>query len=257
MTDEVLAVSYIKHDAWAEISLNRPARRNAITGPLGSALAEAFEQAQADDEVQAVLFRGEGGAFCSGLDLDEFTTEPKPDWMATWPAIWRRTHTAIYACNKPIVGALERFAINGGAALIIACDFVVAGDKAFVSVAEVKMGMPAPYNLAWLSLRHGEAVAARLALLGERLLGPQLVQLGLAFESVADESVDARSRELVGEIAAYPAGASARIKGTIRGLKDIDIDAYFERALALSKGGARPPPRHRGLDSAIGAANEA
>ena len=57
-------------------------------------------------------------------------------------------------------------------------------------MGEVKLGMAAPYNLVWLQLKHSESVTARLALLGERVHGPQLLELGVVTECVADEAVD-------------------------------------------------------------------
>ena len=236
-------VTFAVKDGVAHITLNRPQRRNAITGPLGIALAEAFEAAQADPDVNAVLFAGAGGAFCSGLDLGEFNTDPKPDWMAEWPALWRRAHRAIFACEKPIVGALERFAINGGAALMLASDFCVAGNTAFLHVGEVQIGMAAPYNLAWLRLKHSEAVCTRLALLGEHIDGPTLTSLGIAHAAVEDTAVLAQATALAQQLANYPNQAAARIKRGLRQTIDVDIEAYFDRAIAAAAGGARPPPK--------------
>jgi enoyl-CoA hydratase/carnithine racemase len=232
------------HGTWAEIILDRPHRKNAITGPLGKDLAAAFERAQADDAVQAVLLRGEGGAFCSGLDLDAFSADPKPDWMATWRETWQRAHMAIFACEKPIVCALERFAINGGAALAIASDFCITGETAFLQVGEVRIGMAAPYNLAWLRIRHSEAVSARVAMLGDRIAGPELARLGLATEVVDDANVEARARELSEQLASFPAGANGRIKSIVRSCSGVDAEELFAKAWALS-GDAAPPPRRR------------
>ena len=223
----------------------RPERKNAITGPLGTALADAFESVQTDDTIQAVLFRGAGGAFCSGLDLKAFGAEPKPDWMADWAATWRRAHLAIFACEKPIVCALERYAINGGAALAIASDFCIAGEEAFLQVGEVRIGMAAPYNLAWLSIRHGEAVSARVALRGDRIQGPELVNMGLATEAVADADVLTRARAYTEELAGFPAGAGARIKRVLRRCNGVDAAALFDEAKALSAGGAVLAYAHR------------
>ena len=164
-------VERIDRDGWAEIVLNRPARRNAINGPLGERLADAFRAANADDGVQAVLFRGAEGAFCSGLDLKGFNADPPPEWLPRFNAIWRAAHKAIFDCQKPIVAALERYAINGGAALALAADLLIAGETAFLQVGEVKMGMAAPYNMAWLRLRHSENVAAKLTITGRRFPG--------------------------------------------------------------------------------------
>ena len=177
-----MTVEIIRHDNWAEIILSRPERKNAITGPLGIALAEALNTLNNDDAVQLALLRGAGGAFCSGLDLKEFNADPSPDWLPSFQSIWRETHRSLFEFQKPLIGALERYAINGGAALAIACDLLVTGEEAFLQVGEVQLGMGAPYNMAWFNLRHSEAVIAELTLIGDRMPGPELLRLGIARE---------------------------------------------------------------------------
>ncbi|MDE0192389.1 MAG: enoyl-CoA hydratase/isomerase family protein [Gammaproteobacteria bacterium] len=234
-------VEVVDHGRWAEVILNRPARRNAINGPLGEGLASAIRRADADDGVQAILLRGADGAFCSGLDLKAFNAEPPPDWMPRFPAIWRRAHKAIFECRKPIVAALERFAINGGAALALAADLLVAGEGAFLQVGEVRQGMAAPYNLAWLRFRHSENVAAQLTLTGRRFTGSELVAMGVAYAVAPDDIVLPTAMRLVEEVAAYPDGGLARIKTLLRAYNDASADDWFDRATRHA--GPRVKPR--------------
>lgn len=233
-------VKFVDHGRWAEVILNRPERRNAINGPLGEALAAAIERAVADDGVQAILLRGAGGAFCSGLDLKAFNAEPPPDWMPRFSAIWRTTHKAIFECRKPIVVALERFAINGGAALALSADLLVAGETAFLQVGEVKQGMAAPYNMAWLRLRHSENTAAKLTLTGRRFPGKELASLGIAYAAVPDEDVATAARQLAEELAAYPDGGLARNKTLLRAYNDAGADDWFDRATRHAGPRVRP-----------------
>ena len=233
-------VELVDHGRWAEVILNRPERRNAVNGPLGEALAAAIRQADAADAVQAVLLRGAGGAFCSGLDLKAFNAEPAPDWMPRFGDIWRAAHTAIYECGKPIVAALERFAINGGAALALAADLLVAGETAFLQVGEVKQGMAAPYNMAWLRLRHSEDVAARLTLTGRRFAGSELATLGIAYSVAADPDVVSTARRLVEDLAGYPDGALKRIKAVLRAYNDTPADDWFDQATRHAGPGLKP-----------------
>lgn len=201
----------------AEIVLNRPARRNAVTGPLAQRLHAEIVAATEDDEVAVLLIRGAGGAFCSGLDLGEFRADPPPDWMPDFSGLWLDVHAALYDCPKPIVAALERFAINAGSALALAADVLVAGEQAFLHVGEIQMGMAAPMNMAWLRLRHPESVASRLAIVGRRYAGPELAAMGVAAEVVDDAGVVDRARELSATIAGYPPQGVRAIKQTIGG----------------------------------------
>ena len=217
----------------AHVVLNRPERRNALIGPLADQLAEVIEELNGDTEVTVVVLRGAGNAFCSGLDLKAFSEDPRPDWVPEFGRKWRRVHTALFESDHIIVGALERAAVNGGAALALACDFLVAGDNAFLQVGEIQQGMAAPMNMAWLRLRFDEALAARVALLGDRIAGPQLVQLGIAFQSVPDDQVLSAVDALVERLAAHQAGGVRRIKTSLRRTVVTDTaDEWFARALA-------------------------
>lgn len=225
---------------WGEIMLNRPERKNAITGPFGEQLADALEELQDDEQVQAILLYGAGGAFCSGLDLNAFNAEPEPAWVADFQATWRRAHSALFNCSKPIVGALERYAINGGAALAIACDYLVTGEQAFLQVGEVQIGMAAPYNMAWLNLRHSERVIAEVTLIGDRLHAADLIRLGLANESVVDDQVLANARALCQRFADFPAGTPQKIKTGMRARISDSADAWFDRHTAVAGPRVKP-----------------
>lgn len=200
----------------AELVLNRPDRRNALVGPMIEQLTKAVEELSADPAIQVVLFRGEGGAFCSGHDLKELQAEPRPEWANSLANIFRTTNIALFDCPKPIVGALERCAINAGAALALSCDILVAGETAFLQVGEIQQGARIANNAAWLRLRGGEAVASRVALLGERVPAGDLFRVGLVAEVVPDDRVLERAREMASRIAGFPDGSPSRIKFDIR-----------------------------------------
>jgi enoyl-CoA hydratase/carnithine racemase len=230
-----------KHDGWAEVILNRPATRNAINGPLGIALAECFCEADADDSINVVLFRGAEGAFCSGLDLKAFNAQPAPDWRADFQNIWRGAHKAIFECRKPIICGLERYAINGGAALALAADLLVVGEKAFLQVGEVQQGMAAPYNLAWLRLHHSNALANQIALIGRRFPGSELKSLGIATDTAVDDQVLEAATVLTKQLAEYPSGALARIKSGLRRYGPDSADEWFDLAASTDSPGAKAP----------------
>ncbi|HEY5647649.1 MAG TPA: enoyl-CoA hydratase/isomerase family protein [Pseudomonadales bacterium] len=231
----------VHHGSWAELVMNRPERKNAITGTLGRAMAACLDQVQNDQDIQALVLRGAGGAFCSGLDLKEFNAQPAPDWLPEFQSIWRSVHRGLFRCRVPIVGALERYAINGGAALALACDLLIVGEAAFLQVGEVQIGMAAPYNLAWLALRHPEAIGARLALIGDRHDGKALTALGVATQCTADDAVLETAHALASRLGTFPDGAAARIKHGIRSRLDQDADAWFDRFTSGQRASAPPP----------------
>ncbi len=234
-------VEVVVHGRWAELILNRPERRNAINGPLGLALADGLRTINSDPQIQVVLLRGADGAFCSGLDLKEFNADPPPEWLVRFGDIWRATHKALFQSKKPLVVALERFAINGGAALALAGDLMFVGRESFLQVGEVRQGMAAPYNMAWLRLRHSAAITARLALTGHRFYGRELVEMGVAYAAPKEGSVVAEAIALVEELVDYPDQALERIKTTLRAYDDENADAWFDRATRATERTGSPP----------------
>ncbi len=233
-------------DGLATIVLNRPERKNALIGPLSDALAAAFTTVADLDDVGVVLLHGAGGGFCSGLDLKEYGAEPPPDWLPTASASLVSAHRAIADCPVPVVGALERFAINGGAAFALACDLLVVGREAFLQVGEVRQGMPAAMNLAWLLERHPLLVAHQLTLTGRRFTGPELQRLGIALDVVPDDEVLASARNLARELAGFPTGAGRTMKAHAAAMVAPEVggvDRIGRGAALLAAGGRLRPGR--------------
>jgi enoyl-CoA hydratase/carnithine racemase len=240
--DAVWVTKHQAHDGacWGEVILNRPERKNAIVGPLGLGLAEGIALLDADSDVQAIVLRGAGGSFCSGLDLAAFNDTPEPEWLPDFQRIWRSAHRALFECSTPLIGAMERYAINGGAALAIACDYLVVGEKSFLQVGEVQIGMAAPYNMAWLNLRHSEAVIAQVTLVGDRIAGPELLRLGLATQCVDDAQVIACATDLAKRMATFPSGTTSKIKRGIRARLGETGDQWFDRHTQVAGPSVKP-----------------
>ena len=226
-------------DSLATITLNRPSRKNAITGPLNAELASAFEEINNRDDVNAVLLHGADGAFCSGLDLKEYRADPPPPWLEQSWELMKEAHRAIFQCPVPIVGAIERFAINGGASLAFACDLLVVGEEAYIQVGEIKIGMAAPMNLVWLFENYSPEIARQLVLTGRKFFGPELQKLGIAFEVVPDNKVLEHSHHLAKEISSNPSAGIHAMKKILRASSDWEtrVEKFYE----VSQGGMRLP----------------
>lgn len=233
-------------DGVAIIELHRPHRKNAIVAPMLDELTAHVEAASASDSTGVVLLCGAGGAFCSGLDLTEYNADPPPAWLPTASRSLKAAHVALGACPKPVVVALERFAINGGAAFALAGDLIVAGRDAWLQVGEARLGMNAPMNLAWLVARYPMATVLQIVLPGARLTGGDLLRLGIAHEVVDDDQVRVRAEALAAEIASFPAGSARRLKQSALQLANhlpatTITSEWFDRAAALAPTAAPPP----------------
>ena len=204
-----------RHEGWGAIILSRPERRNALTGPMVTTMREGLAELLAHG-ARVVVLRGEGGAFCSGLDLQAFSTRPEPPWLESWAEDWAGLHRDLYDCPATIIGALERYAINAGSSLALACDLIVAGDSSYLLVGEASVGMNAPMNVAWLRLRTSEATAAQLALAAARVSAADLFRLGLAYQVAPDTQVIAEAEALAARLAGYQGAGLAAIKAAMR-----------------------------------------
>jgi enoyl-CoA hydratase/carnithine racemase len=206
--------------------MNRPKRRNALTPDMMSALREGLKTL-VDRGANAILLRGEGGTFCSGLDLDVYAAGVPADAGD----ISLNLHIELFECPAIIVGAMERYAINGGAAFALACDVLVVGETSQLRIGEVKQGAPAPMNVAWLAARTTETVAMKLAGVGEPVVGPELLALGLAAEVVADDHVLVKAMEIAENLGGYPSDGPRSLKAGIRANSPVqDARAWFSNA---------------------------
>lgn len=216
-----------RHGGRVDVVLNRPERKNAIVQSLAAELRDVFTELSSDTSVGCIVLRGAGGSFCSGMDLKAAGSDLKNEPITAWVDV----HKAIYLCPVPIVVALERFAINAGAALALSAEVVVAGQSSFLQVSEVAMGVAAPMCQAWLHLRFSPVVSDRLLLLADRVPAAELLRLGIVTEVVDDADVVSRAQALGDRIAQYPASGRAgrvRVNQLLRPPID-DVDAWFSR----------------------------
>lgn len=157
------------------ITLNRPEARNAVNLPLAEGLAEALDQLDEDDGLVIGVLAGAGKGFCAGMDLKAFVTGQRP-WVGDrgFAGIVRR------GPEKPLIAAIEGFALAGGLEVALACDLIVAAKGARLGIPEVKRGLVAAGGgLLRLPRRIPYHLAMELALTGEPILAQRAFELGL------------------------------------------------------------------------------
>lgn len=228
MTDKVVRTE--THGNRVDIILSRPERKNSITPEVAEQLRDAIRTASHDATTHCILLRGDGGAFCSGIDLAVSGDGKKPGPMPAWPEV----HAALYASPVPVVVALQKYAINAGAALALAAQIVVAGESSFLQVGELAIGVAAPMCAAWLHLRHAPAVADRLVYLADRVSAPELLRLGVVTEVVPDADVVSRAEALADRIAGYPVAGRVAMNQKWKQLRGeiADPETWFREILS-------------------------
>jgi len=214
------------------LTLNRPATRNAIDLELRVVLAEAIEDAMADDAVRVIVLTGAGGTFCSGGDITTMRRQGADAIRARTEAV-QRVIRAIWYGGKPVLAAVEGYAVGAGAALALACDRVVAAADATFAMSFTGVGIAGDMGIfASLPARAGVGVARQLMLMPRRLTGAEALELGLA-DAVAEPG-----RALAGAladaaaIAAGPPLALAGIKAMLARWP-ADPDEVLEREVDL------------------------
>ena len=198
------------------IVLDRPDAMNAVDKQLGAELLAALQQAAADDEVRAVVLTGNGRAFSSGADL-KAGFDPGPDNRPdVGGALRERFHPIIHAIremDKPVVAKVNGAAAGIGCSFALACDLIVASEKAYFLLAFVNIGLvPDGGSSLLIPERIGFTRAAEMALLGERIPAAQALEWGLINRVVADSELTAEVDALADRLAAGPTRSYAATK---------------------------------------------
>jgi enoyl-CoA hydratase len=157
------------------VTLNRPEARNAVNLALAEGIAEALDALDADAELRVGVLTGAGKGFCAGMDLKAFVTGER-SWVGDrgFAGITQR------AARKPLIAAIEGFALAGGLEVALACDLIVAARDARLGIPEVKRSLVAGAGaLRRLPQRVPHGVAMELALTGDPITAERGYELGL------------------------------------------------------------------------------
>ena len=198
-------------DRVATVTLNRPEKLNAVSPEVFTGLAEAAAQVGADPEVRAVLIRGEGRAFCSGLDLSSLQQMGSGDRAqpsngdAPVPrdpqAGWRLWQTI----DKPVVVAVQGYALGAGFQLALAADIRIAAEDAIFSVFEITYGLvPDLGGTQFLPPLVGPAKAKELIWTAKRIDAAEAERLGIVNRVVPVGDLEAEARAFAADLASRP-----------------------------------------------------
>jgi len=161
------------------LTLNNPQRRNALAMPVREGLIAAFERIEADRGIRAVVLTGAGGTFCAGGDITAMNVTTLADGLERF-RITHRLVRLMIRCGKPIVAAVEGFAVGAGLSLALCCDTVVAADDARFGAGFGRIGLIADLALNHtLPARIGTGRARQVLLYGEQMDAARGKRIGL------------------------------------------------------------------------------
>ncbi len=210
------------------IALSRPEKRNALNVELIDGLYQALREAENDRERRAVIFRGDGPAFCAGLDLGEAADARIAERSAQGLA---RLYAAIWRSRLVTLAAAHGAALGGGAGLLAACDCVVAAGDLRIGFPEVRRGLVAALVACMLRRQVGDRMLREWLLWGQTISAPQALAAGLVNQVVPPSNVLPAAMERANEACTGAPGAIARSKRLLDELSARNIEADLEVAL--------------------------
>ena len=190
MADKVL---YERDGRIATITYNRPEARNAINQELREDLDEAWATFRNDDEAWVAIVTGAGVAFCAGHDLKSGAA---PRGRTHWETPSLTSLENGIELWKPVIAAVNGYAIGFGCTLVAACDFAIASDRAEFGFPEVRLGVPTIQGAVRLPGRLAWHHAMELLLIGERVSAQRALEMNLVWKVVPHDTLLAEARAL-------------------------------------------------------------
>ncbi|WP_204076158.1 crotonase/enoyl-CoA hydratase family protein [Planotetraspora phitsanulokensis] len=226
MSDEVL----LEVDGGvAVITINRPKARNAVNGAVARGIASAVDELDERKDVAVIVLTGAGGTFSAGMDLKGFLT-------GDFPVVEGRGFGGLTEAppRKPVIAAVEGYALAGGFELALACDIVVASEAATFGLPEPKRGLVAGAGgIMRLPRRIPYHVAMEIALTGDHYPASRLYELGLVNRLTPEGEALSGARELAATIAANAPLALAATKRVIVESADWSNEEMFKKQGAI------------------------
>ena len=210
MSEDVVTIEIA--DRVATVTLNRPAARNALNRAVRRALPKAISACEADDAVDVIILTGADPAFCAGVDLKEFGSGETvaagegfadsgvPDSEGRLPASGERWRGALPAHTKLLIGAINGVAVTGGFEVALACDFLIASDRARFADTHARVGVMPGWGLTvLLAQRIGVARAREMSVTGNFIDAVQAYEWGLVNHVVPHDELLPFCRKLAAD----------------------------------------------------------
>jgi len=227
----------IDDDGVAVITMDRPERRNAMTGDMMSGLALSLREVEVAHDVRCVVLTGAGGAFCAGGDVKGFA---EGDGAGGGAVSWdvgvheqrlshRNTAGALFRMPKPTLAVLPGAAAGAGLSLALACDMRVAVDTAILTTAFARVGLAGDYGGPWfLTQLLGPAKAKELYFLPERMSMDTALDLGVVNRVASADEFESTWTDMAKRLAAGPPIAYRYMKENINRSVTADLDTILD-----------------------------
>ena len=208
-------------DGIAVVRLNRPEVRNALNFAVRERLAKHFADLAYDEATRCIILTGGDKVFAGGADIRDMV-DRTPIEVMTRRDLWK----PIASCPKPIIAAVNGYAVGGGCELAMLADIIVAGEGASFGQPEVRVGiMPGAGGTQRLTRAVGKFRAMRMLLTGEPVTAREALAMGLVSEVVADGDVFESALRIAKTVASMPPLAVLQIKEAVLAGQDASLEA--------------------------------
>jgi len=224
-------LTYQREDQIAVLTLNRPAKLNALSTELIGDLSEALARLVTDDDLRALILTGAGNAFCAGTDISELTNLTEAEALEI-SSRGQKICDQIESFPVPVIAAINGVAAGGGCELALACHLRIASTSATFSLPETRLGlMPAYGGTQRLSRDIAVARALEMMLAGKQIDATAALEFGVVNRIVEPDELLVVAGDLANQIAALaPLAIRACLKAVNEGLK-----LPFEEGLELER----------------------
>ncbi|MCE9664403.1 enoyl-CoA hydratase-related protein [Halomonas sp. M5N1S17] len=226
-------LNIIHTDGVMEIRFNRPHRLNAVVETLYTDLLAALASAEADDDIRAVILTGEGRAFCVGADMKEHGGAKRTLFQRRqYLQLGNDVCEAILRLRKPVIAAVNGYALGAGAEMAVSCDFIVMADEAQIGFPETSIGTCVGGGVSKiLPQLVGLNMARQLLFTGRRIDGEEAKRIGLATSSWPQDALLNEAHRLAGDLAKQAPVSIAMLKRLVNQGGHTDLEGQLQQEL--------------------------
>jgi enoyl-CoA hydratase/carnithine racemase len=233
-----------------DIRINRPEKKNALTGDMYYALADAVEEGERDSAARVLLFYGAGDTFCAGNDLKDFVEKP---WSADAVPPQVRVMRAFAAARKPIVAAVQGAAVGIGTTILLHCDLLYAAEGASFIMPFVNLGIvPEAGSTVLLPLLIGKHRAAELFMLCSPLTAQRAFEIGLVNAVVPSDKLLTTATQSAQQLAARPAEAILACKELMKRPFGVEVERAIDEEAAVVRERLNSPESQQAIAAFLG-----
>jgi enoyl-CoA hydratase/carnithine racemase len=217
----------IGDDFVAAITLNRPEHLNTFNTPLALELIGAFKELDRDKRVRVIVIKGQGKAFCAGIDIKEFFDKSTMEYR-NWVELMEKPLLTISQLRKPVIAQVQGVAAANGAGLVAAADLAVAAENARIGLTAINVGLNCVGPVIPVSRSIGRKRALEMLYFGELVKANKALEMGLVNKVVPEDDLDGETRRWAARLAKKSPVAMQIAKQAFYASADMDYQQSFD-----------------------------